>query len=239
MRSSKRGVFVFVNIINFKSGKGTRGGAESDRENLITLFRELNYAVYYYEDLVRDEFFNLINELKTSDILKGVDSFFMCVQTHGDILRGLTYMEFADGLTETTERVISSFSNVECKNLIGKPKVFFFPFCRGNESDLAKKHTFVETDGMPNSVPTYSDILVCYGTVPGFKTHRDTVSGSWYVNELCKAVAEYAADTHLEDLLKIVSTKTLGITDKGRLQVACYENQGFNKLLFFNPKIHD
>jgi caspase Dronc len=123
--------------------------------------------------------------------------------------------------------------------LIGKPKVFFFPFCRGTLSDQEKKIHQIETDGLSNSVPTFSDILICYGTVPGFTTHRDTSFGSWYVNELCKGVAEHAADTHLEDLLKIVSTNTMNMRDAGRLQVASSENRGFNKLLFFNPKIHD
>jgi Caspase domain len=239
MKSSKRGVFIFVNIINFKSGKGKRTGAESDRENLITLFRELNYTVYYYEDLKKDEFYDLLEQLRKSDILKGVDSVFMCIQTHGDLIYGLTYMEFADGLTGHTESVIEKFSNINCPNLIGKPKVFFFPFCRGTLSDRETKFSVVQTDGLMNSVPTFSDIFICYGTVPGFTTHRDTVSGSWYVNELCKAVAEHSADTHLEDLLKLVSINTLNLRAEGRLQVASSENRGFNKLLFFNPKIHD
>jgi Caspase domain len=173
MKSPKRGVFLFVNIINFKSQK-TRAGAESDRENLITLFRELGYTVYYYEDLKKNEFFDLLEKMRSSDVLKGVDSFVMCIQTHGDLIYGLTYMEFADGQTDTTERVIEMFSNKNCPNLILKPKVFFFPFCRGKLSDYETKFSQIQTDGAWNSVPTFSDILICYGTVPGFATHRDT-----------------------------------------------------------------
>lgn len=37
----------------------------------------------------------------------------------------------------------------------------------------------------------------------------------------------------------MVGSKTLEIRDAGSLQVASTENRGFNKLLFFNPKISD
>lgn len=56
---------------------------------------------------------------------------------------------------------------------------------------------------------------------------------------MCKIFAEHACDLHIEDLLKLVSTKTMEIRDSGRLQVASTETRGFNKLLFFNPKISD
>lgn len=75
--------------------------------------------------------------------------------------------------------------------------------------------------------------------MPGFATNRDIEFGSWYVHEWCKVFAEHAHDTHLEDLLKLISQKTYEIRDGGRLQVASYENRGFNKLLYFNPKIDD
>lgn len=84
-----------------------------------------------------------------------------------------------------------------------------------------------------------SNFRICYGTVPGFATNRDVEFGSWYVKELCKVFAENAHDTDLEDLMKLVSQRTFEIRDAGRLQVASYENRGFNKLLFFNPKIDD
>lgn len=243
MKSKKRGLFLFINIVRFKNADKTRGGAEKDRDNLITLFREMNFTVFYYEDLTRPEFFELMLSLKSSEYLKQVDSFICCIQTHGDLDNNRTIMEFSDGLTVGVEMVIETFSNTSCLSLVGKPKVFFFPFCRGSISDKEKKvASIIETDGFQNGeklVPTFSDILICYGTVPGFMTHRDTGFGSWYVRELCKIFAEHASDCHIEELLKMVGTKTLEIRDAGRLQVASTESRGFNRLLYFNPKISE
>lgn len=239
MKTKKRGVFFFVNIINF-DGKKPRSGAEKDRDNLVTLFREMNYTVFYYEDLNRPDFLMLMKELVASKYLNSIDSFVCCVQTHGDFYDNMTVMEFSDGLSISTEDVIRMFSNTNCQALVYKPKIFFFPFCRGGISDLENRVKFtpnIETDGRPPLVPTYNDILICYGTVPGFTTHRDVNFGSWYVKELCKVFAEHACDCHIEEMLKMISTNTMNIRDSGRVQVASTESRGFDKLLFFNPKI--
>lgn len=242
MKSKKRGVFFFVNIINFRNNQNNRKGAETDRENLVTLFREMSYTVFYYEDLTREEFLVLMGQLIVSDYLNNVDSFIFCIQTHGNLYQNQTIMEFSDNKTLPIEEVIAMFSNTGCKKLVNKPKVFFFPFCRGDISDLKKKidTSQIEHDSSDKLFPSYSDILICYGTVPGYKAHRDTQSGSWYVQELCKVFAEHACDCHLEDMLKIVGQKTMEIREsEGRVQVASSENRGFTKLMYFNPKIHE
>jgi hypothetical protein len=162
MKSPKRGVFFFVNIIKFPHKK-ERKGADSDRENLVTLFRELGYKIFYYEDITREQFIQLIQELIGSDYLKGIDSFIMSVQTHGSIDFNQTIMEFADGATWGVEQVIELFSNKNCEVLANKPKVFFFPFCRGPNSDRGHVPTryqrSIETDGSVTGLPSYSDIL--------------------------------------------------------------------------------
>ncbi|CAO1410537.1 unnamed protein product [Diamesa serratosioi] len=243
MKSKCRGIFFLVNIIRFTNQKD-RSGANADHDNLVTLFRELGYTIYYYEDLTKEKCFNLLNELIHTKEMKEVNSFVLCILTHGDSIEGRTVMEFTDGSIAFTEDIIHLFSNTNCESLVHKPKVFFFPFCRGKISDKEKQlGKAVETDGKNsqyiNNVPTSSDILICYGTVPGFQTHRDTETGSWYITELCKVFAEHSCDCHIDDLLKLVGANTLLIRDNGRLQVASIENRGFNKLLFFNPKISE
>lgn len=242
MKSKIRGVFFYVNNIHFGGSAEPRDGATKDRDNLITLFREMNFSVFYFEDLTRDEFTNkiclLLLELK---LLKTADSFVCCIQTHGDRKGNLSMMQFSDGTELSTEHVVSYFSNSSCPSLANKPKVFFFPFCRGKISDQRLKVMKTQTDSASNSpMPSYNDILICYATIPGYQAHRDTELGSWYVQELCKVFAEHAHDTHLEDMLKIVGAKTMLMTDRqgeGFVQVASTENRGFNKLLFFNPKL--
>lgn len=255
MKSRVRGVLFFVNIINFANNfKKRRNGAENDHANLVTLFRELGYIIFYYEDLTKLQFECLLKDLIESKYLKGVDSFVMCLQSHGDMKdvfgnsstseSGHTLVEFTDGETLGIEAIIKSFSNHACESLANKPKVFFFPFCRGETSDTAKplkmngERRRIETDGwLKAEVPTFSDILICYATLPGFAAHRDTFTGSWYITELCKVIADHAHDTHLEDMLKILATKVLEIRDGQKIQVSSAENRGFTKVFFFNPKI--
>lgn len=246
MKSKRRGVFFFLNIINFQNEKGVRKGAHRDRENLVSLFKELGFTVFYYEDLKRHEFLDLLDQLINSTYLKNIDSFFLCVQTHGDLQNNQTIMEFSDGLVEKIDTIISMFSNNNCQSLIDKPKVFFFPFCRGKISDRHKFVPVIETDGKPPSQarlqlrPSFSDILICYATIPGFLSHRNSEYGSWYVIEICKAFAQHAHECHLEELLKLVGTNTMNIEESiGRTQVASFESRGFNKLLFLNPGISD
>lgn len=53
MRSNNRGIFVMVNNVNFASNR-YRNGALVDRDNLIHLFRKMDFKVFYYEDLKKD-----------------------------------------------------------------------------------------------------------------------------------------------------------------------------------------
>lgn len=50
MKSRHRGVFFLVNIINFHK-KEPRNGASVDRDNLITLFRGMEFNIFYNEDI--------------------------------------------------------------------------------------------------------------------------------------------------------------------------------------------
>jgi hypothetical protein len=50
-----------------------------------------------------------------------------------------------------------------------------------------------------------SDILIGYSTLPGFISNRDMYLGSWYINAICEVFMEYACDTDIEDMLKMVS----------------------------------
>jgi caspase Dronc len=118
--------------------------------------------------------------------------------------------------------VMERFQNRNCPHLLGKPKIFIFPFCRGDISDhgyhvtsssRSRSHRQTEHDAagvdvheetVDNKWPTYSDILICYATVVGFMTHRDVQDGSWYIQNMVSLWAEHAHDTHVEDLVKMV-----------------------------------
>lgn len=264
MQSARRGVLFLVNIINFVGdAMKRRDGAHHDQHNLITLFREFGYEIFYYEDLTRQQFADLVKELIDSNHLTDIDSFVMCILSHGDMKAvngksgsdaSQTVIEFADHKTTGTEGIVRKFSNRNCKSLATKPKVFLFPCCRGTFMDTlmrievnlpspARQEGRIQTDGNRAhgeliEVPSYSDIIICYATLPGFVAHRDTESGSWYITELCKVFAQHAHDTHLENLLKMLNKEISNIrVIMQQAQTTSTDNRGFEKLMFFNPQI--
>lgn len=54
MKSRNRGVLFLVNIINFKQKpKERRNGGDMDRDNLISLFRQMGFQIFYNEDITK------------------------------------------------------------------------------------------------------------------------------------------------------------------------------------------
>lgn len=55
MNTKNRGVLFLVNIVHFEfHSSKQRKGADVDRDNLIALFREMGFKIFYYEDLTKD-----------------------------------------------------------------------------------------------------------------------------------------------------------------------------------------
>ena len=102
---------------------------------------------------------------------------------------------------------------------------FFFTECliylldilfifRGIERDFGVKFTAGRTqhDGYSSVVlRSMSDILIGYSTIPGFASNRDKYLGTWYIQAVCEIFMEYACDTDVEDMLKMVSLAALSL----------------------------
>lgn len=54
MHSQKRGILIIVNNVNFKNKpRLRRNGAETDRDNLVHVFRQMGFFVCVQEDLTK------------------------------------------------------------------------------------------------------------------------------------------------------------------------------------------
>lgn len=53
MRSEKRGILIVVNNIHFRSKFRRRNGAETDRDNLVNVFRQMGFFICVQEDLTK------------------------------------------------------------------------------------------------------------------------------------------------------------------------------------------
>ncbi|EDW18036.1 caspase Dronc [Drosophila mojavensis] len=242
-----RGVLFIVNIIDFPDPEKKRNGADVDSESLIHIFREIGFTTFHYKNLNQVQFFKTLYELTSSDYVRDTECFVMVLMTHGERIEDVDKVIFSDNSVCNVKTIINHFQPGSCPHLLHKPKVLMFPFCRGETPDHGKylNHSLnmrmtslrVQTDGMPfDNVPTLSDILVCYATMPGFQTHRDPDRGSWYIQMFCDTMAEHAHDTSLEDILKKTQALVGNMrTRHGHLQTGAFDNLGFNKKLYFNP----
>lgn len=255
MKTRQRGVLFLVNMIDFPAlGKFTkREGAWVDKNNMIDLFRQMGFTIFYYENLHRQQFHQLLSEFHRSQYLRRAECLVFGLLTHGTVRDNKNYGHFSNesGYLKTdgyeVEKIVEFFNNLNCQFLQEKPKVFLFPFCRGHDTDKAiwievvEQQVQFDGDGgaggkiVKRRVATCSDVLICYGTVPGWETLRDPSAGSWYIQKFCEVIAEYAADLALEDMLKLIQERVGRMESGMHIQMPSYENWGFNKVLFFNP----
>jgi caspase-like apoptosis-related cysteine protease len=47
-------------------------------------------------------------------------------------------------------------------------------------------------------------MIVCYSTIPGYASLRNTSTGTWFGEILAHKIAKHAHEMHLEDILKQV-----------------------------------
>ncbi|EDV96083.1 caspase Dronc [Drosophila grimshawi] len=245
-----RGVLFIVNIVDFPNLKNRRNGADNDGAALIHIFRQIGFTVFSYVNLDQEEFFEKLKTLISSNDVRDTECFVLVLMTHGERVNEVDHVRFTDDSVCKVRKIINEFQSDKCPNLIDKPKVLMFPFCRGDQPDKGKiikrpetplsikepcKST--QTDGVPfANVPTLSDILICYASTPGYETHRDVVEGSWYIQCFCYCMAEHAHNTSIEEILRKTQKELSKMrTGKNHLQTAVYENHGFSKHLYFNP----
>lgn len=239
---NNRGIFFMVNIIDFTTNEEPRRGAEQDAESLLHLYQELGFKLFAYTNLNQVEFFHLLDAILNSDYTLNTECFVMALMTHGTRDDdGFERITFHDGSIAKVEDIEKYFQNHVCRNLQNKPKIFIFPFCRGNIADRGVLEK-VQTDSVRytkiSNIPQLSDLLICYAASPGFKAHRDVEAGSWYIQKFVEMMAEYAHDTSFEDIIKMIQAETAKLrTFDGHLQTANSVNMGFNKALYFNPGV--
>ncbi|XP_073837448.1 death regulator Nedd2-like caspase isoform X1 [Musca autumnalis] len=239
-----RGVFFMVNIINFPEEHHRRDGADEDAHSLLHVFKELGFKLFSYTNLSYDDFFKILDELLKSDYTKNTECFVMALMTHGNMDDGVQRITFTDGSVVKVKDIEEYFNHHVCGNLVNKPKICLFPFCRGDLQERGFYDNKIQTDSITfntpkmKNIPNLSDFIVCYATSEGFKAHRDPDNGSWYIQNFVMNMAEHAHDTSFEDILKKIQADTLKLrTMEGTLQTASYVNKGFNKALYFNPGV--
>ncbi|XP_073716896.1 caspase-22 [Misgurnus anguillicaudatus] len=175
--------------------------------SLQDVFKFLGFEVEAYKDLNADEIKTLMIKYSKDD--RHGDCFVCCVLSHGNQCGIIGKDEETCPLRDIT----SPFDGDNCSLLIDKPKVFFIQACRGREMQSKVTVEADDLSGEPdqefeNVVDKYtiaggSDFLTVMSTVDGFYSLRNSMSGSWFIQTLCKHLKDGSKQGR--DILKILT----------------------------------
>ncbi|KAM3824465.1 caspase-9 isoform 2-T2 [Vipera latastei] len=243
LTSEPCGYCLIINNVNFRKDTGLkrRLGSDIDRQRLEKRFQALHFKVLTKEDLTAQEITQELQNLARQDHSL-LDCCLVVILSHGCEnyhiqIPGAIFG--TDGQRVAVQKVVSCFNGSHCPSLRGKPKLFFIQACGGDEKDPGfkvetdasqgrREEKTVEPDATPMqepgrdhdeldataTLPTDSDILVCYPTFPRHVSWRDTQSGSWLIEALDQVLAEYAQQEDLSGILmkvaNIVADKDAG-----------------------------
>lgn len=190
-------------VFDRHTGLGERNGTDRDREQVIQLFIGLGFEVRAHNNLSVAEIKSTIQDLAFGTDHSDCDMLVLVFMSHGeqDILWGRDGHFKADYLFE-------SFHGDQCKTLAGKPKLFFIQACRGEGLDagvtLVRSQPSDETDSgyLAYKIPNTADYLICWSTVPGHYSWRNTTNGSWFIQSLVHVLSKEAGH---EDLLSMMT----------------------------------
>ncbi|EFX71263.1 hypothetical protein DAPPUDRAFT_216854 [Daphnia pulex] len=230
---------------------GQRIGSEKDVIHLDQLLQQLGYKVIIKSDLTWMEMNDELESFTKSEDHIVADSVIVAVMSHG---KSGTHDEGTLIYTKdckffSSEDLLRRFNNLNCPLLKGKPKIFFFQFCRGDNIDIGHRVSPIifqsgrtVTDGNP--VPTspteiersYGDMLITYSTLPGYVSYREESEGTWFIKALSLTFMRDAHECHVDRLLQIVDEQIRHWTGtKNGKQTLEIIKRGFNRKFYFNP----
>ncbi|XP_006629925.3 caspase-6 [Lepisosteus oculatus] len=225
-----------------------RFGTNADKHNLFRRFQDLGFEVKAFDNLKVEEVLNEIYEAASSDHLDA-DCFVCIFLSHGEN----EYVYAYDAKIEIKE-ITALFKGDKCKSLVGKPKIFIFQACRGDKHDNPVMPMDVVDNAVTNEVvvdagavytlPAGADFLMCYSVAEGYYSHRETINGSWYIQDLCEMLKRFGETLEFTELLTMVnrkvSSRSVGnCVDRsaiGKKQVPCFASMLTKKLYFKSKK---
>lgn len=228
-----------------------RQGTNADRDNLIRRLSDLGFEVKSFNNLKAEELLLQIHEASTSSHVDA-DCFLCVFLSHGEGNHIYAY----DAKIEI-QTLTGLFKGDKCKSLVGKPKIFIIQACRGNQHDVPVIPLDVvdHPADMPDAnvthvdaasvytLPAGADFLMCYSVAEGYYSHRETVNGSWYIQDLCEMLRKFGSSLEFTELLTLVNRKVSqrrvnfcrDPSAIGKKQVPCFASMLTKKLHFF-PK---
>uniref|UniRef100_A0A4W6CAD6 Caspase-6 n=1 Tax=Lates calcarifer TaxID=8187 RepID=A0A4W6CAD6_LATCA len=250
MNNKRRGLAIIFNQERFfwRLGLNDRHGTNADRYNLERRLIELGFDVKSYDNYKEKEVLQIINEAAGANH-SDADCFVLVFLSHGENDYVYTY----DGKISIQE-ITAMFKGDKCRSLVGKPKIFILQACRGDkhddpvtacdavDSEIKTNEVVVDASAV-YTLPAGADFIMCYSVAEGYYSHRETINGSWYVQDLCELLQKYGDSLEFTELLTLVNRKVsmrsvgraADVNALGKKQVPCFASM-LTKKLYFRPK---
>ncbi|XP_071501419.1 caspase-3-like [Diadema antillarum] len=247
---------LFINNL-FTGGSDYREGAERDKENVQSLFKNLggNFCLKYAHDVTKEQLENYLSDLQNTLGSGLYKSFILILESHGEPQSSRTGGPEKDGVLMADDSwmlvddIIKNFHGDKIRKMRDRPKIFIIQSCRGKEPARPVTHSDAPVDlSAPRMLhnmefchfltrPVNSDVLVAYATTEGTKAWRNSDEGSWFVHDLCDVITEFKDKEHILDILVRVNKKMVRreSTEGRAKQMPCFVCT-FTKRFMFIPK---
>nr|XP_043883419.1 caspase-6-like isoform X2 [Solea senegalensis] len=250
MSNKRRGLALIFNQERFfwRLQLNDRHGTNADRYNLERRLLNLGFEVKAYDNYKVEEVLEIIKNA-AGDNHSDSDCFLLAFLSHGENDHVYTY----DGKISIQD-ITAMFKGDKCRSLVGKPKIFILQACRGDkhddpvtacdavDSEIKTNEVVVDASAV-YTLPAGADFIMCYSVAEGYYSHRETINGSWYVQDLCELLQKYGDSLEFTEILTLVNRKvsmrSVGhASDRnaiGKKQVPCFASM-LTKKLYFRPK---
>ncbi|XP_020786173.1 caspase-6 [Boleophthalmus pectinirostris] len=250
MNRKRRGLAIIFNQEHFywRLGMPVRYGTNSDRYNLEKRLSALNFEVKTYENYKQMEILDILCEAAQANHADA-DCFMLVFLSHGEQDHIYAY----DGKISIQD-ITAMFKGDKCQSLAGKPKIIMLQACRGDKHDnpvkpsddvdnMMKTNEVVVDASAVHTLPAGADFIMCYSVAEGYYSHRETIHGSWYIQDFCELLEKYGDSLEFTELLTLVNRKvSMRSVDTcndrsaiGKKQVPCFASM-LTKKLYFRPK---
>lgn len=226
---------IIINNEHFTEKRhGKREGTDRDEDNLVETFRFLGYRVEVHRECKREEIESLFDNMKNI-VKEEDDSFICCILSHGDenIIFGVDSKPVnVRTVQDSLEMKLSA-----CRSLYGKPKIFFVSTCRGKKGrqGVPVRRLQHDTDEV---IPTRADFIFNFATLPGEKSWRDKLTGTFYISSLCHFLCKHATHATLTEIQRLVAKEVTKIQiqpgNEIILQMPALEEQTTSNVYFFD-----
>ncbi|KAI8521058.1 Caspase-7 [Branchiostoma belcheri] len=245
MTHPRRGLAVVINNREFdkKTKQKVRKGTDIDADSLFKQLSGLGFEMQMNDNLKCKEMKKVLKEAAAADH-SDADCILVALLSHGE--EKTVYG--TDGMLDIAD-LAAYFNGVNCKSLVGKPKIFIIQACQGSKlmegvdvPDAVGFHADdLPTPPQTQTLPAEADFLYYYSTMPGYLSWRNQESGSWTIQSLCAVLKEHGkSGMEIMQILTRVATqfesRTRDETMDSKKQIPCIMSM-LTKELYFTPKI--